>query len=183
MILSGKEIWRGVKFGGIKIDPFDETRLNSNSYNVRLNDKLLVYENNKMLDIRKKEPVEEILMPPDGFPLFPGILYLGSTVEYTESTKYVPMLEGRSSIGRFGIHIHVTAGFGDVGFKGYWTFEIHVVQPVIIYPFIEIAQLYYHTIQGEYECYGEGSQRNGKYNGNTGVQASMLYKEFEGGKK
>ena len=82
----------------------------------------------------------------------------------------VPMIEGRSSIGRLGIYIHVTAGFGDIGFSGYWTLEISVVQPVIIYPFVRIAQIYYHEIRGIYlnikaniktirlyrsRCYGE----------------------------
>ena len=50
------------------------------------------------------------------------------------------MLEGRSSIGRLGVFIHVTAGFGDVGFKGYWTLEIFCVQPVRIYAGVEVCQ-------------------------------------------
>ena len=83
------------------------------------------------------------------------------------------MIEGRSSIGRLGIFIHVTAGFGDVGFEGYWTLEISCIQPVIIYPFIEIAQIYYHTIEGNFDEY-----KNGKYQGNNGIQPSMIYKEF-----
>ncbi len=42
--------------------------------------------------------------------------------------------------------IHVTAGFGDVGFCGYWTLEIFVVQPLVIYPDVEVCQIYYHDI-------------------------------------
>ena len=83
------------------------------------------------------------------------------------------MLEGRSSVGRLGIFIHATAGFGDVGFDGYWTLELSCVQPVRIYPGVEICQIYYHTIDGEYVPY-----RSGKYQGNTGVQPSMLWKDF-----
>ena len=44
------------------------------------------------------------------------------------------MIEGRSSVGRLGLFVHVTAGFGDVGFCGYWTLEMFAVQPVRIYP-------------------------------------------------
>ena len=51
----------------------------------------------------------------------------------------MPKLEGRSSIGRLGLFIHVTAGYGDVGFKGYWTLEIVAVEPVRIYPNMEMG--------------------------------------------
>ena len=68
----------------------------------------------------------------------------------------------------------MTAGFGDVGFEGFWTLEITCVQPVIIYPNIEIGQLFFHTIEGEYENY-----KSGKYQGNTDIQPSLIYKEFE----
>lgn len=83
------------------------------------------------------------------------------------------MLEGRSSTGRLGLFIHVTAGFGDVGFAGYWTLEIFCVQPIRIYPNVEVCQIYYHDIQGEYDCY-----QSGKYQNNKGIQSSMLYKDF-----
>ena len=84
------------------------------------------------------------------------------------------MLEGRSSIGRLGLVIHVTAGFGDVGFAGYWTLEMFCVQPIIIYPNVDICQIYFHTISGDHIPFYRG-----KYQDNTGIQPSMLYKEFE----
>ena len=104
----------------------------------------------------------------------PGRLYLGRTVEYTRTKGFVPMLEGRSSVGRLGLVVHVTAGFGDVGFAGYWTLELFCVNPVKIYPGVEVCQIYYHTIQGDYEPYSSG-----KYQNNFGIQPSMLYKDFE----
>ena len=106
--------------------------------------------------------------------LEPGKLYLGRTMEYTKTDGVVPMLEGRSSIGRLGLFIHVTAGFGDIGFSGYWTLEIFCVQPIIIYPNIEICQIYYHSILGEYDKYSSG-----KYQDNTDIQPSLLFKDFE----
>ena len=88
------------------------------------------------------------------------------------------MLEGRSSVGRLGLFIHVTAGFGDVGFAGYWTLEIFCVQPLIIYPDVEICQIYYHTLLGDYKPYSSG-----KYQNNTGIQPSLLFRDFEGEKE
>lgn len=171
MILSGLEIEKNLG-KNIIIEPFNRNQLNSNSYNVKLHNKLLVYKE-KTLDMKKPNETKEIIISEEGFKLEPNQLYLGRTLEYTSTKKFVPMIEGRSSIGRLGIFIHITAGFGDVGFSGYWTLEIFCIKPIIIYPNVEIAQLYYHTIDGDYEEYNSG-----KYQNNTDIQPSMLYKDF-----
>lgn len=173
MLLSGKEIQRQIG-KGIEIIPFNPKQLNPNSYNLRLSDELIVYDD-PILDMKKDNPVRRLRIPQEGFLLLPGKLYLGRTEEYTETQEYVPMLEGRSSVGRLGLFVHVTAGFGDVGFAGYWTLEMHCIHPIIIYPGVEICQIYYHTIEGDYVPY-----KNGKYQRNHGVQPSMLWKDWEG---
>lgn len=171
MMLSGKEIEK--KLGSdIIIEPFNRKQLNPNSYNLRLHNELLVYDED-ILDMKKENKTKSITIPEEGLVLEPGKLYLGRTIEYTETKNYVPMLEGRSSIGRLGLFIHVTAGFVDVGFKGYWTLEIFCVQPIRIYPSVEVCQIYYHGIDGEYEEYSSG-----KYQSNKGIQPSLLYKDF-----
>ncbi|KKP35962.1 MAG: Deoxycytidine triphosphate deaminase [candidate division TM6 bacterium GW2011_GWF2_32_72] len=171
MILSGKEIKKNLGTN-IKITPYSESQLNPNSYNLKLHNKLLVYKDN-VLDMKKENLTQEIIIPEEGLLLEPGKLYLGRTLEFTETDKFVPMLEGRSSIGRLGMFIHITAGFGDVGFCGYWTLEISCIQPIKIYPNVEICQIFYHTIEGEYEKY-----KSNKYQNNTGIQHSMLFKDF-----
>ncbi len=172
MILSGKEIKN--RLGKeIVIEPFNEKQLNPNSYNLRLHNELLVYDE-EVLDMKKPNKVKKIIIPEEGLVLEPGKLYLGRTIEYTATDKYVPMLEGRSSIGRLGLFIHVTAGFGDVGFKGYWTLEIFCVQPIRIYSEVELCQIYYHSVEGDYDKYSSG-----KYQNNESVQPSLLYKDFE----
>ena len=172
MMLSGKEIEK--KLGSeIIIEPFNRKQLNPNSYNLRLHNELLVYDED-ILDMKKENKTKSIIIPEEGVVLEPGKLYLGRTIEYTETKNYVPMLEGRSSIGRLGLFIHVTAGFGDVGFKGYWTLEIFCVQPIRIYPSVEVCQIYYHGIDGDYEEYSSG-----KYQSNKGIQPSLLYKDFK----
>ena len=172
MILSGKEIESRIN-QDIIIDPFDKSRLNPNSYNLSLHDELIVY-NDTLLDMKKDNPYRKIRIPDDGLVLESNRLYLGRTVEFTETNNLVPMLEGRSSVGRLGLFIHVTAGFGDVGFKGYWTLEIFCVQPIRIYSGVEICQIYYHTLEGNYESYTRG-----KYQNNNGIQTSQLFKDYE----
>lgn len=172
MILSGKEIKN--KIGtDIFIDPFCESKINPNSYNLSLHNELLVYEN-FILNMKESNQTKRIVIPDEGFLLEPGKLYLGRTVEYTKTDKYVPMLEGRSSTGRLGLFIHVTAGFGDIGFAGYWTLEIFCIQPIVIYPHVEICQIYYHSIEGAYDLY-----RSSKYQNNQGIQPSLMYKDFQ----
>ncbi len=172
MIISGKEIKRNLS-KDIVIDPYNESQLGPNSYNLRLHNELLVYENH-VLDMKRENKAYKISIPKEGLMLKPNSLYLGRTIEYTETHSYVPMLEGRSSIGRLGLFVHITAGFGDVGFKGFWTLEIFCVQPIIVYPGIEICQIFYHSIEGDYIKYNSN-----KYQNNRGIQPSLLYKDFE----
>ncbi|TYB31903.1 MAG: dCTP deaminase [Candidatus Mcinerneyibacterium aminivorans] len=171
MILSGKKIKKELGENLI-IKPFNESQLNPNSYNLRLHNRIAFYEK-EVLDMKSPNKIKKIDIPEDGLLLKPGKLYLGRTKEYTSTDKYVPMLEGRSSIGRLGLFIHVTAGFGDVGFSGYWTLEIFCVQPVKIYPGVEICQIYYHTIKGDYDKY-----KSDKYQNSDSIKPSMLYRDF-----
>ena len=171
MILSGLEIKaKALEGKEIIIKPFDPEKIGPNSYDLRLDKTLAVYED-EVLDMKQPAKTKEIIIPEEGIVLVPGKLYLASTVEYTETQGYVPMLEGRSSLGRLGISIHVTAGFGDVGFKGHWTLEMHCLHPVRIYAGERICQMYFHKIEGDYIPY------KGKYQNNTGLQASMKYKD------
>ena len=167
MILSGKEIQKHIG-KEIIIEPFDQSRVNPNSYNLTLHNELLVYENHE-LDMKKLNPTKRITIPEEGLVLEPNRLYLGRTNEFTKTEGFVPMLEGRSSTGRLGLFIHVTAGFGDVGFAGYWTLEIFCIQPIRIYPNAEICQIYYHSIEGDYEPY-----KSGKYQNNTDIQPRCI---------
>jgi dCTP deaminase len=171
MILTGDEILKEMHAGNISIEPYDSARLNPNSYNLCLHPTLHMLADD-VLDMKKKCGTKEIIIPESGFRLEPGHLYLGRTVEFTKSLKHVPLLEGRSSIGRLGISIHATAGFGDVGFCGFWTLEISVVQPVIIYPLIEICQIYYTEVKGKLMEY------KGKYQNNQGIQVSQIFNEL-----
>jgi dCTP deaminase len=171
MVLSGQEIHRRLGVD-IVIDPFDAARLNPNSYNLSLHDELMIYEE-VVLDMKRPNRVRRIPIPEEGIVLRPNQLYLGRTVERTETHNLVPMIEGRSSIGRLGLFVHVTAGFGDVGFCGYWTLEMFAVQPVRIYPGVAICQIFYHDLLGSFTEY-----QSDKYQHNTDIQPSLLFKEL-----
>ena len=171
MILSGEQI-RSRIGDSIRIEPFCEDNLNPNSYNLTLHDELLIYEE-VVLDMRQVNRVRRIQIPEDGIVLSPNQLYLGRTVERTETHQLVPMVEGRSSIGRLGLFVHVTAGFGDVGFCGYWTLEMFAVQPVKIYPGVQICQIFYHEVAGDITEY-----KSSKYQNNRDIQPSLIYREL-----
>jgi len=171
MILSGSEI-KAQLGTNINIKPYSDDQLNPNSYNLTLHDELLVYEE-IVLDMKRPSRFRRITIPEEGLILQPSQLYLGRTIEYTETRNHVPMLEGRSSIGRLGLFVHVTAGFGDVGFCGYWTLEMFAVQPVRIYPGVQVCQIFYHSVKGDVTEY-----KSSKYQNNTDIQPSLLFKEL-----
>lgn len=170
-MLGAEAIRNCIHDGTISITDFDEKRLNPNSYNLRLAPKLLVYTD-PVLDMKKYNSTQEIIIPKEGLTLVPGEFYLGSTIEETYTPYHVPGLDGRSSIARLGICVHITAGFGDVGFKGRWTLEITVAKPVKIYPEVEIAQVYFNEIYGEIK-----DRYHGKYQNATDVMASRMFKD------
>lgn len=147
-ILTHNAILSNIDKGNIKIEPFKFSALGSNSYDVHLSKYFATYKD-IVLDAKVDNEIEHFEITEKGFELRPGILYLATTVEYTETFNLVPYLEGKSSTGRLGIQIHVTAGKGDINFCNYWTLELVATQPVMVYPNMPIGQLTYYTIEGE----------------------------------
>jgi dCTP deaminase len=145
MILTDKTIIDEIAACNIVIEPLIESNIGTNSVDLTLSNTLLMYTDH-VLDVRKKNAYAPMIIPEEGMILKPNILYLASTVEYTETLRHVPLLHGKSSLARLGLYIHVCAGFGDVGFRGHWTLELAVIQPVKIYPGMKIAQICYHDI-------------------------------------
>lgn len=159
----------------IIIDPFEEEKLNSNSYNLSLGDKLCTYTGD-VLDMKRKEPTEEIIIPEKGYILQPGQLYLGHTIEKTCSEKYIPIIEGRSSVARLGLLVHIAAGLGEAGFCGQWTLELTCVKPLKIYPKVEICQIYFNEVNVIRDK--DDLCNSKKYQNSNQVVPSKLYQEF-----
>ncbi len=175
MILSDKKILAEIKKKSIVITPLDLSNLGSNSYDVHLSKHLAQYVD-KTLDAKKHNKIKHFEIPEKGLIIKPGQLYLGSTLEYTETHKHVPYLEGKSSTGRLGIDIHATAGKGDVGFCGFWTLEISCSKPVRIYAGMPIGQLIYYVVDGKVNT-SYSKKKNSKYSGQTHLpKESMMWK-------
>ncbi len=171
MILSGEEIRRHLG-NQIVIDPFCESRLNANSYNLTLHGELLVYEE-VVLDAAAPNRYRKIEIPADGLTLHPGQLYLGRTVEQTQTHGMVPRVQGRSSLARLGLFICPGATLGEAGYCGTWTLEMFVVQPVKVYPGMSACQIYYHELVGDVIACGDR-----KYQHSSDIQPSQMYREF-----
>ena len=119
MILSDTAILAAIDCGDIVVEPFDRDRLGTNSYDVGLGKNLACYID-EVLDARVHNHVERFEIAPEGIVLEPGKTYLGVTEEYTETRRYVPFLEGKSSVGRLGLifmrqRVRATLGFATIG--------------------------------------------------------------------
>lgn len=172
--LTGLRILNEIEAGHIIINPFDPDYLGPNSYDLTLGPELRIYKG-ELLDVRKETPTEVLEIDVEsGFILLPGTLYLGHTNEVAGSRSYVPCIEGRSSMARLGILVHLTAGFGDVGFISQWTLEIVVIRPVRIFRNTRICQIYFDTLEGTIDRLYEG-----KYNNSMGAVASKSFKDKE----
>lgn len=178
MILSDTRILEEIEKKTIIIEPYQREKLGSNSYDVHLGKYLAVYKD-PVLDAKKHNEITHFEIPEEGYILEPGQLYLGVTLEYTETHAHVPFLEGKSSTGRLGIDIHATAGKGDVGFCGNWTLEISCKLPVRVYAGMPVGQLIYFPVEGEVAV-AYNSKANAKYSGqpNRPVESMMWKNKF-----
>lgn len=172
MILTGSEIVKQVKKNKIFISPFNEDLINPNSYNYRLNYDLIEFES--VLDFKEKSNFKRITLTEEGYLLSPNKLYLASTFEKIGSNKFVTHLIGRSSIGRLGLFLQVSAQLGHVGTNTNWTLELKVVQPLKIYPLMKIGQVSFWTVKGKSKI----NYENGYYRPYEKAQISKFYKEF-----
>jgi dCTP deaminase len=159
MILTGKEIAQEVHSKRLKITPFDVALLNPNSYNFRLGDCLKTYKKG-CLDTKTHNACETTYIHPErGIRLQPNRLYLGHTYEQMGSDFYVPLIGGRSSTGRLGLFIHITAPLGDIGYYGCWTLQLKATVPIRIYARQVIGQIIFVVPQGKITLY-QGKYHN-----------------------
>lgn len=159
-MLSGSEIKKRMEQDNpdIIIDNPEKIVINPNSVNLTLNDTLGIYTE-PVLDIRADNPYRNIYLE-DGMYLYPEEIYLARTNEWTETNNLVPMMSGRSSLGRNGLHVHCSAGMGSVGYKGYWHMGIRPTAPIWVVKDLKCCQIYYYTLEGEIENTYNGYMQN-----------------------
>lgn len=168
MILGKKRI---EKLGSSLCSPYRREHINPASMDVCLGDYLRIYT--ESLDARAKNPSKQLRINPHGEELVPGFVYLGHTLEEVRIPPGIAaQLIGKSSIGRLGLQIHLTAGYIDPGFQGEITLELAVTQPLVIYPRMRIGQLVFHEVDGQ-ESY------QGRYQGDSGPVPSRAWEQLE----
>jgi dCTP deaminase len=134
MILTGSLIADEVRQGHITIDPFDPAAVNPNSCNYRLGPRVKRYD-----DALASFVSAEI--PADGVELVPHQTYLGHTLEIIGSSTYAMSLIGRSSMGRLGLFLQVSANLGHTTSCHRWTLEIVATRPIRICAGMVIGQV------------------------------------------
>ncbi|CAL9578804.1 dCTP deaminase, dUMP-forming [Streptomyces sp. enrichment culture] len=172
MILTGPEIISASRDGRLRIAPFSPSQVNPNSYNVRLGSTLLTYTD-EVLDSHRPNPTHRIQFGEDGHTLQPGELYLGHTMEEVGSDRFVPLLFGRSSVGRLGLFVEITAPIGDIGFHGQWTLMLTPTRPVRVYAGMKIGQIMFFVSEGAIDLY------SGKYQASAGPQPSAYWRDLD----
>lgn len=180
-ILTGPEIEKQIAAGRIHIDPFNPKHVSCGSVDLTLGDRVTLYtgtfsdsrkepsvdgrtfapvasvvkKNPELIwDSRAPWPTEtRVIHPEIGWVVKPGICYLLHTVERVWTDEYIPIIDGKSSVGRAFILVHYTAGYGDPGFNGQYTLEVTSQIPIRLYPGMKICQVRFHTMVGEPRLY------------------------------
>jgi dCTP deaminase len=168
VILTGPEISRRVLEEQITIDPFDEARLNPNSYDLSLGNEVLRYKEG-VLDPAKECESELIELGEEGYVMEAGDFLLGHSQEVIGSESFVPVVKGRSSAARLGLFAHVTADIFDIGSFGQTTLQLFAARRLRLVPGAMIAQVTFWRPEGEIKLY------DGKYQGSRGPQPSLMH--------
>jgi dCTP deaminase len=124
-------------------------------------------------EVMRKLSKEEKISAGTGFPLIPRKLALAWTQEYIEmktETRLAARVEGKSSLSRLGLVVHMTAPTIHAGFEGRIRLEMmnHGAVPIRLWPGMRICQLIFETTLGTAErgykgqFSGQTAQRHSK---------------------
>ena len=189
-ILSDKTIKEYLKEGKIGFEPLqDEKQIQPSSVDMRLGDEFKVFKviRKPYIDPEDEEDIAsymESMIVPEGeaFIIHPNEFALATTLEYVKvPDDLVARVEGRSSMGRLGVTMHVTAGFIDPGFEGRITLEISNIgaMPVALYPGQRVCQIVFETMTTPSELTYGHPERNSKYMGQTRPESSRIKQDYE----
>lgn len=184
MILTDKKILKKLQDQELIIKPLPtQEQIQPCSIDIRLGDEF--WSPIKMegtLNPKAENPKYEIINA-DAIILPPNEFILGTSKEWIEMPADLSArVEGRSSIGRLGIAVHVTAGFIDAGFKGNITLEIKNLSPnsIMLHKDMRVAQLVFEELSGTpNRVYGEAGN---KYQNQDGVIGSLIYYDDDNNK-
>ena len=150
MIFSDLEIRAAIEQGRLVFTPEiprDSDRIGSSSVDLLLDSELLVYPQSPAAGIKVnptqagrsiRQLIQQLSSPAsieDGRPytLEPGRLIIGKTLEFIQFAPDIAgRIEGRSSLARLGLAVHVTAPTVLAGWAGQLYLEIYNVGPFSI---------------------------------------------------
>ena len=162
-ILIGEEIKKAIKNKLIGVEPFDESRIGPGSIDLTLGNDFRIFKTQQNIyhikDESRFEDVTEPIHIKDGgyIKIDPGEMILGITKEkITLSNSISGRLEGRSRFARFGLAVHVTAGFMHPGLNNHQVLEIVNLghTPLALYPGTKICQFVFEECKGEAQYKG-----------------------------
>lgn len=182
--LSDKDIGREMN-AGLTVDPFIMDNLKPNSYDVTLGQDFLWIDEERLDKIWDCTVIDPFDLPQDlysthrvgphsAYCLAPRQFVLASTVETITLKNHIcARIEGKSSLARLGIAVHMTAGFIDAGWSGKITLELFNFSPiaVLLRPGMKIAQIFFQYLNTP-AMVPYGNHPNSKYQGATGVEGS-----------
>lgn len=190
-ILSDKDIKKYLDDGLIVIDPLDDPdhQIQPSSVDLKIGSEFKSFQiiSKPCIDPKDQSDIDSYMQSfhideDEAFIIHPGEFALATTLEMVHvPTDLVARVEGRSSMGRLGITMHVTAGFIDPGFQGNITLEISNIgkMPVALYPGQRVCQIVFETMTSPSEIpYGHPS-RNSKYMGQTRPESSRIKSDYE----
>lgn len=190
MRLSDTDIKRYLKGGKISITPTPTTdKIKGVTVDLRLDNRFRVFNDHKAPYIDLGGPraqlqqqldtimSQEIVIPEgESFFLHPGELALASTLEViTLPPDLVGWLDGRSSLARLGLMVHVTAHRIDPGWHGQIVLEIFNSGklPLALRPRMDICAINFETLSSPVELpYNQRS--DAKYRNQQGPVSSRI---------
>lgn len=190
MRLSDGDIQSALEMGHITLTPQPDFKAISGiSVDLRLANSFRVFSNNSVpyLDLsgdrdQLNKNIDRVMskeiVVDEGDALFihPGELVLGSTLESVEiPDDLVGWLDGRSSLARLGLMVHVTAGRIDPGWKGQVVLEFYNLgkMPLALRPEMIICALSFETLSSPARrpyC----SREDAKYKNQQGAISSRM---------
>ena len=157
-VLIGKEIEKALKSGLIAIEPLERSQIGPGSIDLTLgNDFRTFKKRSKTYHVKNDSHFEDITtavhVKDGGFIVIkPGEMILGITRELITLAENISgRLEGRSRFARFGLAVHVTAGFMHPGISNHQVLEIVNLghAPLALYPGIRICQFIFEKCDGK----------------------------------
>jgi dCTP deaminase len=164
-VLTHNKIIEKINQGDIAVTPFDINSVGAASIDFHLGTQFRVFdENNGVYDLDDQADYKDISRLTEAknkFVLQPNQMVLGITQEKLKlSNNLCGWIEGRSSIGRMGLTVHITAGFIQPGVNNKQVLEIFNSAPIplALHPGIAICQIVFQTTEGR-------ASYNGKFQG------------------